>query len=172
MSQSLFVTKCPHVKVAPPPSPRSLGQQLDHNCYLAGRWYCPPVSRQLRTRKRLLNSSETGEPRTKETLLTCPPLKMRRASLPLERREENFCLVFPFILTLKGPFPLSLGHPLTLDNSTRLSSPESLPVQAPIQDTHADMCPASRLGHGNRPEGCILSCLDPSSAQTVSTVGL
>ncbi len=56
-----------------------------------------------------------------------------------------------------------------------VSTESGLP-QAPVQDahaeTHADMCLASRLVHGDRPEGHVLSCLDFSSAKTVSLVRL
>ncbi len=46
------------------------------------------------------------------------------------------------------------------------------PSQAPVQDvdaeTHLSMHPSCRLVHSDRPEGRILSCLDPPSTQTVS----
>ncbi len=46
------------------------------------------------------------------------------------------------------------------------------PSQAPVQDvdaeTHLSMRPSLRLVCSNRPEGCLLPCLDPPSTQTVS----
>ncbi len=46
------------------------------------------------------------------------------------------------------------------------------PSQAPVQDvdaeTHLSMHPSFRLVRSDRPEGCVLSCLDPPSTQTVS----
>ncbi len=50
--------------------------------------------------------------------------------------------------------------------------PEPGPSQAPIQDvdaeTHLSMCPSFRLVYSDRPEGCILSCLNSPTTQTVS----
>ncbi len=47
-------------------------------------------------------------------------------------------------------------------------------VQAPVQDAdtqaHYQMHPAPRLVCSDRPEGCLLSCFDPSVTQTVPTV--
>ncbi len=46
------------------------------------------------------------------------------------------------------------------------------PSQAPVQDvdaeTHLSMHPSIRLVHSGRPEGRVLSCLDPPSTQTIS----
>ncbi len=46
------------------------------------------------------------------------------------------------------------------------------PSQAPVQDvdaeTHLSMRPFLRLVCSDRPEGCLLPCLDPTSTQTVS----
>ncbi len=48
------------------------------------------------------------------------------------------------------------------------------PSQAPVQDvdaeTHLSMHPSLRLVHSDRPEGRVLSCLDPPSTQTISTL--
>ncbi|KAI7805357.1 hypothetical protein IRJ41_005667, partial [Triplophysa rosa] len=45
----------------------------------------------------------------------------------------------------------------------RSAYPEQAPTQAAVQDAHAEAHPGvyqmSRLVHGNRPEGCLLSCL-------------
>ncbi len=50
--------------------------------------------------------------------------------------------------------------------------PEPGPSQAPVQDadaeTHFSMHPSVRLVRSDRPEGRVLSCLDPPSTQTVS----
>ncbi len=50
--------------------------------------------------------------------------------------------------------------------------PEPGPSQAPVQDvdaeTHLSMHPSVRLVRSDRPEGCVLSCLNPPSTQTVS----
>ncbi len=48
------------------------------------------------------------------------------------------------------------------------------PSQAPVQDvdaeTHLSVHPSFRLVRSDRPEGCVLSCLDPPSTQTVSSL--
>ncbi len=48
------------------------------------------------------------------------------------------------------------------------------PSQAPVQDvdaeTHLSMHPSLRLVRSDRPEGRVLSCLDPPSTQTVSPI--
>ncbi len=52
--------------------------------------------------------------------------------------------------------------------------PEPGPSQAPVQDadaeTHFSMHPSVRLVRSDRPEGRVLSCLDPPSTQTVSSL--
>ncbi len=49
-------------------------------------------------------------------------------------------------------------------------------TQAPVQDAdaqvHYQMHPAPGLVCSDRPEGCLLSCFDPSTTQTVPTVGV
>ncbi|KAL0146695.1 hypothetical protein M9458_058035 [Cirrhinus mrigala] len=53
---------------------------------------------------------------------------------------------------------------------------ESGPAQAPVQDVnpqaHPHVCQTSRLVCGHRPEGRVLSCLNPPKTQTVSAVCL
>ncbi len=55
-----------------------------------------------------------------------------------------------------------------------IATPEPGPAQAPVQDVdaqaHDQMHTASGLVCSDRPEGCLLSCFDPSTTQTVPTV--
>ncbi|XP_057186465.1 proline-rich protein 36-like [Triplophysa rosa] len=56
----------------------------------------------------------------------------------------------------------------------RSACPEQAPTQAAVQEDHAeahpDVCQMSGLVRGNRPEGRVLSCLDPPSTSAVPTV--
>ncbi len=55
-----------------------------------------------------------------------------------------------------------------------IATPEPGPAQAPVQDVdaqaHDQMHTAPGLVCSDRPEGCLLSCFDPSATQTVPTV--
>ncbi len=55
-----------------------------------------------------------------------------------------------------------------------IATPELGPAQAPVQDVdaqaHDQMHTAPGLVCSDRPEGCLLSCFDPSATQTVPTV--
>ncbi len=61
-------------------------------------------------------------------------------------------------------------------NQSWIASPEPSPAQAPVQDAdaqaHDQMHPAPGLVGSDRPEGCLLSCFDPSATQTVLPLGL
>ncbi len=55
-----------------------------------------------------------------------------------------------------------------------IATPEPDPAQAPVQyvdaQAHDQMHTAPGLVCSDRPEGCLLSCFDPSATQTVPTV--
>ncbi len=64
--------------------------------------------------------------------------------------------------------------PLLPPNQSWIATPEPGPAQAPVQDVdaqaHDQMHTAPGLVCSDRPEGCLLSCFDPSATQTVPTV--
>ncbi len=94
----------------------------------------------------------------------CPPGKGRNRAGPSSREEAGVLQ------------PLLHHTQETWWPSTNPGSASFEPgfIQAPVQDAdtqaHYQMHPAPGLVCSDRPEGCLLSCLDPSATQTVPTV--
>ncbi len=94
----------------------------------------------------------------------CPPGKGRNRAGPSSREEAGVLQ------------PLLHHTQETWWPSTNPGSASFEPgfIQAPVQDAdtqaHYQMHPAPGLVFSDRPEGCLLSCFDPSATQTVPTV--
>lgn len=69
-------------------------------------------------------------------------------------------------------YPRRWGAQTNLGSERIEQDTSQAPVQNVAPQTHANMCQRPRLVGGNRPEGRVLSCLDPSEAQAVSSVCL
>ncbi len=94
----------------------------------------------------------------------CPPGKGCNRASPSSRDEAG---VLQPLLHRTQERRWSLTNP-------GFATPEPGPAQAPVQDVdaeaHDQMHTAPGLVCSDRPEGCLLSCFDPSPTQTVPTV--
>ncbi len=94
----------------------------------------------------------------------CPPGKGCNRAGPSSRDEAG---VLQPLLHRTQERRWSLTNP-------GFASPEPGPAQAPVQDAdvqvHDKMHTAPGLVCSDRPEGCLLSCFDPSATQTVPMV--
>ncbi len=93
----------------------------------------------------------------------CPPGKDAIEPVPPAEMRQGF--YSPYFIVPKM---------VVVFDQSWIATPEPGPAQAPVQDVdaqaHDQMHTAPGLVCSDRPEGCLLSCFDPSATQTVPTV--